>query len=1162
MKPMRLVTLALLLWVHACFAQTAPVRQAMATPRPSAQRFVPGRILVGVDSRAAPQDVAAMFKSAGVQVIRTDPRTNTHLLAAPVGREVATVQRLRADPHVRFAEPDYLRHLHQVPTPNDPLFAQQWNLTKVQAPSGWNLFPACSDCQGVAANGVLVSTVDSGIDLTNLDLANQGTGDADVYGHGTHVAGIIAAKMNDFFGTVGVAFNSRIASFRACDRKGECADSDTINSINAAVGIGAKVINLSLGSPDSSVALCEAVSGAINAGVVVVASAGNNGVIGLEYPAGCSGTGVIAVAASDSNDQIATFSNGSFGADFLVTAPGVNIFSTMSTNASLALSSPTGTGVMSGTSMAAPHVTALVALLRGLNPGLDLRQLKRLIAQSTDKVGGGYRFIADDFCLPTARCGWNDRFGYGRINVSQALCAASGGRPIVQSISPTGGPVGGGTLVTVTGACLTQLTSVRVGNAPAQGVNAISPSQITLTTPVADAGGLADVVVTTATGQSLTGPQSRFAYGPVISQILPGGGAVGGGTIVTIIGQGFGAGIGGVGQPSFLFGGPAGAPATGVRCTSTDACEMVTPPSARAQVVDVIVRVGSVASLPVIADRFSYDAPSIDEVNPKSGPDSGRTYVNIQGSNFLPGNGMTVNFGGQPSPYVNCMSDRWCQAYSPSGIGPVDIEAVVNGVPSAHIPADIYTFAPQPTVLTVTPNSGLATGGDRITLIGSHFAVGSSGTKVTFGATPAASVLCNNSSSCVVASPPGTGNVDLTVEVGGVSSALGVGFSYLPVVMSVQPNSGPQNGGTAVSIKGAGFSDGKTFGPWAVVNFGTTASTVACTPDTCSVVSPSGSGSVDVQVSLEGNRSATTPADRFVYQVAASTKGWTHWSASDQRPAPGLSAYDEVRRNVVLLGFSESGVETWSWSVGGWKQLTPAHIPLGTGTGMVYDAARGNTVVFGQLIRRIPGRISLRAGTLLWDGSDWSFPTSTPSPSARWRESMVYDAARKQVLLFGGCADTACNQPLNDMWAWDGSSWHQLSSAVLPSARFDAQMSRVPKTGDVLLFGGGTHDNPFLNETWLWNGSTWSRQSPSQSPTARNALAMAPDLASGGVVLIGGAATSTTAETWLWDGFAWTQLTLAVHPDVFPAAFTPDDAQTLDWLVDVGGDVWSWGGRP
>lgn len=783
---------------------------------PRSPTVVAGKVIVAVDPRASVTNVRKLAGRVNGTILRSHTAIHAYVLKVPVGTELAAVRSLRGQPQVRYAEPDYIRHLDNIPTPNDPLYRQQWNLAKISAPDGWNVFPDClASCQGARANGPLVSIVDSGIDLTNPDLAGRATGDPDGYGHGTHVAGIIVAAANNGVGVSGLAYNVRLASYRACDSSGKCDDGDVINSIEAAVALGAKVINLSLGSLQDSLAECDAVDQAVEAGVVVVAAAGNDGVLGLEYPAACSSA--LAVSASNSNDGIASFSNGDFGAHFLVAAPGVNVWSTLPNNPALRLNSPTGFGTLSGTSMATPHVTALVALMKGENPTLTLPEIMILLAENADKVGGSYRLNADQICPINHACSWNDRFGYGRINVARTLCAAapSANKPRVAGISPASAKVTDSANVTITGRCFFGVSKVvfdqiggRLG-AIAKSFTVDSPSQIRAAAFPLPAGRY-DVEVYTSSGMSMPSSADVFTSIPVVVGVSPSSGRIQGGTTVTITGAGFD--YSGFNPPGVFFG---TTPSQNVSCSDGTTCTVASPPDNPGP-VDVTVSVNGATSLPTPAtDQFTYLGPAITRISPSFGPEAGGTDVDIYGVSFA--QGMTVRFCGMSncatSANVLCngSDDTWCIVRSPAGTGTVDIIVTVNGVSSSPTPADRFTYKPFPSVSGISPTSGPEAGGTTITITGTGFSTESGATTVTFTVPIVPDVTvpaqCSSTFTCTVTSPPGKGIAQLHLNFDGMTRWIGE-FGYLA---PGGPTIGAWSDGPgSVEVTGKGFTPNGT----------------------------------------------------------------------------------------------------------------------------------------------------------------------------------------------------------------------------------------------------------------------------------------------------------------------------------------------------------------
>jgi thermitase len=346
----------------------------------------------------------------------------THVAIVKIGTgdsvdtKVAAYQK-RSD--VVYAEPNFIAHA-TLASPNDPSFGSQYGFTNTQAVAGWSIYPGSYTSTG----GARLAVVDTGVqanhpDLTGRVLTGSGatclTGTCvastanDDNGHGTHVAGIAGATTNNAVGVAGTAFSSQILPVKVLDSTGTGSFASVASGILWASSHGARTMNLSLGGAGFSQTLCDAVTTALSNGALVVAAAGNNNTSTPSYPAACPGA--VGVAATDSNDAKASFSN--FGnPNVFVSAPGVSIFSTYfgSTYATL-----------SGTSMATPFVTGLTALLLGQDPTRTPTALKLLLAQTSDKVGSGYG--ADPYGTCTG-CTWSSSFGYGRINVFRALSAA------------------------------------------------------------------------------------------------------------------------------------------------------------------------------------------------------------------------------------------------------------------------------------------------------------------------------------------------------------------------------------------------------------------------------------------------------------------------------------------------------------------------------------------------------------------------------------------------------------------------------------------------------------------------------------------------------------------------------------------------------------------
>ena len=223
------------------------------------------------------------------------------------------------------------------------------------------------------------------------------SGCSDDNGHGTHVTGIMAADANDGIGTVGVAPNAKIYMCKAMDSHGQGYTSDEVACVDELVSkrdvYNLRVINLSLGSSMSSLSEQAAMDAAANAGILVLAAAGNEGSGQVDYPAGYSS--VVSVGATDRNDGHAWYSN--TNSKIEVSAPGTDIWSTV----------PGSYGKKSGTSMATPHAAA-VAALASWKTGSTGAALRNLLDSAVDDLGSPGR---------------DPQFGFGRVN----LCKAMGG---------------------------------------------------------------------------------------------------------------------------------------------------------------------------------------------------------------------------------------------------------------------------------------------------------------------------------------------------------------------------------------------------------------------------------------------------------------------------------------------------------------------------------------------------------------------------------------------------------------------------------------------------------------------------------------------------------------------------------------------------------------
>jgi len=436
------------------------------------------------DAATAPRSLAKALRAAANQPRRAQrltldqPTTNSSALRAAVpsglsARSVVSndlqakldtlmaVKALRRSANVAAADLNYRRDA--MLTPNDSGFRYQWHYQMINLPQAWDIttgYPQDGNPEVIVAvidTGVLVNHPDlqgklvAGYDFINdLTSARDGDGmDSDAndpgdlsYGtrstfHGTHVAGTIAAASNNDLGATGVSWGAKIMPLRVLG-KGGGTSYDVMQAVLYAAGLDndsgtlptqrADVINLSLGGGGFSQTEQDAFTLARGAGVIIVAAAGNNNSSSPSYPAAYQG--VTSVSAVDSKFGRASYSN--FGPLIDVAAPGGTfawdanndgqldgIYSTAGSDSSGAIEYTYR--LLTGTSMAAPHVAGVVALMKAVNPNLTPDAFDTLLASGvlTQDIGGPGR---------------DNDFGYGLIDAFKAVTAASGQIPTTPSL--------------------------------------------------------------------------------------------------------------------------------------------------------------------------------------------------------------------------------------------------------------------------------------------------------------------------------------------------------------------------------------------------------------------------------------------------------------------------------------------------------------------------------------------------------------------------------------------------------------------------------------------------------------------------------------------------------------------------------------------------------
>lgn len=401
------------------------------------ERFAVGHILVKPRSRVADAEFTASVARHGGRDHNQDSgrvhiqslARRPHIVDVTPGQEEVTVQAMALDPTVEYAEVDRVVQPEAI-NPNDIYYAYAWHLSKIGTPEAWN-----------AANGsgVTVAILDSGVDPAHPDLignlvpgwnlVDNNSNTSDVYGHGTMVAGVVGALSNNGIGVTSIAPNTSLMPVRVAMTSGSAYISTIANGIIYAADHGAQIANASFATLTGSPTIQNAANYMRSKGGLVVVAAGNYGVLDSTP----NNSSVISVSATNNNDSLTSWS--SYGPYVDVSAPGEGIWTT--TNGG-------GYSAVSGTSFSSPATCAVLALMKSANNSLSIAQLESILKSTAVDLG-----------TP----GYDQYFGYGRINAEAAVAAAvaAGGTstiidsqaPAVSITTPTSGTVSATVTVSV-----------------------------------------------------------------------------------------------------------------------------------------------------------------------------------------------------------------------------------------------------------------------------------------------------------------------------------------------------------------------------------------------------------------------------------------------------------------------------------------------------------------------------------------------------------------------------------------------------------------------------------------------------------------------------------------------------------------------------------------
>ena len=426
--------LLVLLLLLPCFSFAEEPMPTTPGPACGTMEFETGEIVVRFKEGIPQASIQSLLVAEKVRVLDELDTLGLMLLSVPRGQELEKIEELKGNPLVEYAEPNHIvqmadpiavefhyNFLAPDVIPDDPHYAGQWNLPRIEAPAAWDITTGSSE--------VVIAFVDSGVDLDHPELRDKiwtnpgeilgngidddGNGYVDdVHGwdfvnwhgepqddhwHGTFVSSIAAAMTNNGDGMAGVSWGAKIMPVKAMDEEFDSRTWNLTGAIQYAADNGAKIINLSwtLTGSDYPQALQTAVNYAHSKGALVVAAAGDSSDSSYKYPAALDH--VVSVAATDRDDKHPDFSTHNDKVD--VAAPGVDI---------LGVWSGVGYGRIGSTRAAAPHVSGLAALIWSVNPTLTNAEVESIIESTAVDLG---------------EPGRDNYFGHGRIDARAAVRA-------------------------------------------------------------------------------------------------------------------------------------------------------------------------------------------------------------------------------------------------------------------------------------------------------------------------------------------------------------------------------------------------------------------------------------------------------------------------------------------------------------------------------------------------------------------------------------------------------------------------------------------------------------------------------------------------------------------------------------------------------------------
>ena len=378
-----------------------------------AMKYLPDQILVKFRKGESEVVRAKVHRTLGALKVTDSYGKFYQVVTVPEGRVEAMVRAYQRNPHVEYAEPDYLRFANMIP--DDPLYISQWSFPQINLPAAWNRSSGAGVTVAVVDTGVNPDGEDSfgGRVIMGQSFVRTAKNSSDDNGHGTHVAGTVGQETNNQTGCAGIAFDATILAVKVLNKRGVGFSSGIVDGIRWAADNGADVMNFSFGSSTSSLTEEEAINYAHGKDVVICAASGNDGTNTVGYPAAYENC--IAVGSTRYDRHRAPYSN--YGAELDVVAPGGDTSVDQNSDGN-----PDGIlqetfmkrfrsyawdyYYFQGTSMATPHVSGVAALIRSLHPAFTADQVRQAIENSAQDLGPQ---------------GWDAEFGWGLVDADASL---------------------------------------------------------------------------------------------------------------------------------------------------------------------------------------------------------------------------------------------------------------------------------------------------------------------------------------------------------------------------------------------------------------------------------------------------------------------------------------------------------------------------------------------------------------------------------------------------------------------------------------------------------------------------------------------------------------------------------------------------------------------